>query len=168
MFLFLITDEYFFEMSAFLRVMSRGHLKCSYYTQPRIQSTVCELTTLRFVFSPFNSFDRLLPLNCNSLHHHVNIRILHSTNTLHHWWFTRCSDPACLCSREKHTRVEDLYYKECVLIETFVRGTGPGGQSVNKTSNCVVLKHQPTGIIVKVSGSNCTKLTGAHFLTKNL
>lgn len=30
-----------------------------------------------------------------------------------------------------------------------VRGSGPGGQATNKTSNCVVLKHKPTGIIVK-------------------
>ncbi|KAG5890124.1 hypothetical protein JTB14_027791 [Gonioctena quinquepunctata] len=30
-----------------------------------------------------------------------------------------------------------------------VRGTGPGGQKVNKTSNCVVLKHIPSGILVK-------------------
>lgn len=36
------------------------------------------------------------------------------------------------------------------LEETFVRGSGPGGQSVNKTANCCVLKHKPTGIIVKV------------------
>lgn len=35
------------------------------------------------------------------------------------------------------------------LDEQFVRGNGPGGQSVNKTSNCVQLKHKPTGIIVK-------------------
>lgn len=31
-----------------------------------------------------------------------------------------------------------------------VRGHGPGGQSVNKTTNCVVLKHRPTGIVIKV------------------
>lgn len=31
------------------------------------------------------------------------------------------------------------------LEERFVRGSGPGGQSVNKTANCVVLKHMPTG-----------------------
>ena len=37
------------------------------------------------------------------------------------------------------------------LEEEFVRGSGPGGQSVNKTSNCVVLKHVPTGTVVKVS-----------------
>lgn len=35
------------------------------------------------------------------------------------------------------------------LEEQFVRGSGPGGQSVNKTSNCVVLRHKPTGTIVK-------------------
>lgn len=36
------------------------------------------------------------------------------------------------------------------LEEEFVRGSGPGGQSVNQTANCVVLKHKPTGIVVKV------------------
>ncbi|XP_033209442.1 probable peptide chain release factor C12orf65 homolog, mitochondrial [Belonocnema kinseyi] len=35
------------------------------------------------------------------------------------------------------------------LKEQFVRGSGPGGQSTNKTSNCIVLKHKPTGIVVK-------------------
>lgn len=38
---------------------------------------------------------------------------------------------------------------ESELEERFVRGSGPGGQSVNKTANNVVLKHIPTGIIVK-------------------
>ncbi|XP_072028997.1 uncharacterized protein [Amphiura filiformis] len=35
------------------------------------------------------------------------------------------------------------------LEEMFVRGSGPGGQSTNKTNNCVVVKHLPTGIVVK-------------------
>lgn len=35
------------------------------------------------------------------------------------------------------------------LREDFVRGDGPGGQATNKTSNCVVLTHIPTNIIVK-------------------
>lgn len=39
---------------------------------------------------------------------------------------------------------------EAELEEQFVQGEGPGGQSVNKTNNCVVLKHIPTGCVVKV------------------
>ncbi|XP_002723382.1 mitochondrial translation release factor in rescue [Oryctolagus cuniculus] len=35
------------------------------------------------------------------------------------------------------------------LREQFVKGHGPGGQATNKTSNCVVLKHVPSGIVVK-------------------
>jgi len=35
------------------------------------------------------------------------------------------------------------------LQEIFIKGHGPGGQSVNKTSNCVLLKHIPTGTQVK-------------------
>lgn len=38
---------------------------------------------------------------------------------------------------------------ESELEETFVRGSGPGGQAVNKTSNCVQLRHIPTNIVVK-------------------
>lgn len=34
------------------------------------------------------------------------------------------------------------------LNEVFVRGSGPGGQSVNKTRNNVQLTHLPTGITV--------------------
>lgn len=41
--------------------------------------------------------------------------------------------------------------KERDLEETFTRGSGPGGQSVNKTANCVLLKHMPTGLFVKVT-----------------
>jgi protein subunit release factor B len=38
---------------------------------------------------------------------------------------------------------------EADLLEKFVRGTGAGGQKINKTSNCVFLKHLPTGVCVK-------------------
>lgn len=34
------------------------------------------------------------------------------------------------------------------LEESFVRGSGPGGQSINKTSNNVQLLHKPSGIRV--------------------
>jgi protein subunit release factor B len=33
--------------------------------------------------------------------------------------------------------------------ETFVRSGGHGGQNVNKTSTCVMLRHRPTGLQVK-------------------
>lgn len=31
----------------------------------------------------------------------------------------------------------------------FVRGSGPGGQKINKTSSTVVLRHRPTGVEVR-------------------
>ena len=39
---------------------------------------------------------------------------------------------------------------ESDIEEHFVRSSGPGGQSVNKTSSCVVLKHVPSGTVIKV------------------
>ena len=38
---------------------------------------------------------------------------------------------------------------ESDLHETFSRGFGPGGQKTNKSNNCVILTHKPTGIQVK-------------------
>ncbi|MDO9541472.1 MAG: peptide chain release factor-like protein [Kiritimatiellia bacterium] len=35
------------------------------------------------------------------------------------------------------------------LREIFIRGSGRGGQKINKTSSCVQLLHHPTGIQVK-------------------
>ena len=35
------------------------------------------------------------------------------------------------------------------IEETFVRGSGSGGQKINKTSSCVHLKHLPTGTIIR-------------------
>ncbi|KAF6209800.1 hypothetical protein GE061_015550 [Apolygus lucorum] len=35
------------------------------------------------------------------------------------------------------------------IDEQFVKGSGPGGQNVNKRANCVVLRHIPSGIVVK-------------------
>ncbi|XP_008468171.2 probable peptide chain release factor C12orf65, mitochondrial isoform X2 [Diaphorina citri] len=52
-------------------------------------------------------------------------------------------------------RKYDLDYSKVPKIdekdiqERFVRGSGPGGQAVAKTNNCVVLTHIPTGIVIK-------------------
>ncbi len=42
---------------------------------------------------------------------------------------------------------------EVDITERFIHGSGRGGQKQNKTSNCVYLKHKPTGIEVKVQKS---------------
>jgi RF-1 domain len=39
------------------------------------------------------------------------------------------------------------------IEESFVRGSGPGGQKINKTSSCVMLKHLPTGIVLRCQES---------------
>ena len=45
--------------------------------------------------------------------------------------------------------MSDLGVRAEDLKESFVRASGPGGQKVNKTSTCVMLKHIPTGLSVK-------------------
>ena len=47
-------------------------------------------------------------------------------------------------------RMSQLGLKEEEIEENFVRGSGPGGQKVNKTSSCVRLVHTPTGLEVKM------------------
>ena len=46
-------------------------------------------------------------------------------------------------------KMERLGIRDEDLEESFVRSGGPGGQNVNKVSTCVVLKHRPTGLIIK-------------------
>jgi peptide chain release factor len=46
-------------------------------------------------------------------------------------------------------RMAAIGITEADLLEKFVRGSGSGGQKINKTSNCVFLKHLPTGICIK-------------------
>ena len=46
-------------------------------------------------------------------------------------------------------RMKRLGVTEDDLRETFIRGTGAGGQKINKTSSTVFLLHIPTGLSVK-------------------
>jgi peptide chain release factor len=51
------------------------------------------------------------------------------------------------------TQIQDRLDALGVLVrdveERFVRGSGPGGQKINKTSSTVCLKHRPTGVDVR-------------------
>lgn len=46
-------------------------------------------------------------------------------------------------------RMSALGVRESDLDEQFVRGSGNGGQKVNKTSSCVVLLHRSSGIQIR-------------------
>lgn len=46
-----------------------------------------------------------------------------------------------------------LNIEEDALIESFIIGSGRGGQKLHKTASCVRLKHIPTGIEVKCQKS---------------
>jgi protein subunit release factor B len=46
-------------------------------------------------------------------------------------------------------RLAALGVREDALEERFVRSGGKGGQNVNKVATCVVLRHLPSGVVVK-------------------
>ena len=46
-------------------------------------------------------------------------------------------------------RMEALGIREGDLVEQFIKGSGAGGQKINKTSSCVYLLHRPSGIEIK-------------------
>jgi protein subunit release factor B len=46
-------------------------------------------------------------------------------------------------------RMLSLEIYEEDLEERFIRGGGPGGQKINKSATCVVLRHLPTGVEVR-------------------
>ena len=46
-------------------------------------------------------------------------------------------------------RMAQLNIKEEDLTEKFIKGSGPGGQKINKTSSCVYLRHMPSRIEIK-------------------
>ncbi len=50
---------------------------------------------------------------------------------------------------ELRLRMKQLGVVDKDLNESFVRGSGRGGQKINKTNNCVYLIHEPSGIVVR-------------------
>ncbi|CEP15332.1 hypothetical protein [Parasitella parasitica] len=63
----------------------------------------------------------------------------------------RCSGDYVITEDELETGIDVVGYED--LVETFVKGSGPGGQCINKRSSCVDLRHIPTGIRVQCQQS---------------
>ncbi len=55
-------------------------------------------------------------------------------------------------------RMRQLGVKEEDLNETFIVGGGPGGQKINKANTCVRLRHEPSGLDVKVQHSRSREM----------
>ena len=52
-----------------------------------------------------------------------------------------------------YERMAVLGIREEDLSENFIRGSGSGGQKINKTSSCVQLRHAQSGIEIKCQSS---------------
>ena len=89
----------------------------------------------------------------------VKIRLVTRMSTI----FQKQSFQSSRCISRKSYQFPDIAEND--LKEQFVIGSGPGGQAVAKTSNCCVLKHLPTGIVVKVILILCNKGRGLWCLT---
>lgn len=63
-------------------------------------------------------------------------------------------------------RMATYHVREEELIENFIRGSGAGGQKINKTSSCVQLIHPPTKVEVKCQTSRSQALN--RFLARRL
>ncbi len=50
-------------------------------------------------------------------------------------------------------RMVELQISDDQLVERFIKGSGSGGQKINKTASCVYLLHKPSGIEIKCQRS---------------
>ncbi|PIZ04890.1 MAG: peptide chain release factor-like protein [Gammaproteobacteria bacterium CG_4_10_14_0_8_um_filter_38_16] len=60
--------------------------------------------------------------------------------------------------QQLHDWMRRLGIHEADLQEKFILGSGSGGQKVNKTSSCVALKHNPSGIVTKCQAERSREL----------
>lgn len=64
-------------------------------------------------------------------------------------------------------RMAALGIREDGLSEQFIRGTGKGGQKINKTSSCVQLRHAASGIEIKCQRSRL-QASNRYFARRDL
>lgn len=62
--------------------------------------------------------------------------------------------------------MEKLGVREQDLDESFIRGSGPGGQHRNKSSTAVMLSHRPSGVSARVERSRSQALN--RYLARRL
>ncbi len=81
---------------------------------------------------------------------------------------TTMSDPVVTTEKKQQLadRMTRLGVRDNDLRETFILGSGPGGQKVNKTAACVRLHHTPTGIDIKCGRTRHRELN--RFLARRL
>jgi protein subunit release factor B len=105
-----------------------------YYSKPVFISAV----QLRHLYrrNPYNYEMMLARLNCLQGAIQPHFRLATRAFTI-----SAATHEKALPPRRKITDNE--------ITESFLRGTGPGGQKINKTSCAVQLKHLATGIVVK-------------------
>ncbi len=58
--------------------------------------------------------------------------------------------------------MESLGLKDEEIEEKFIRGSGNGGQKINKTSSCVYLKHIPSNLEIKCQRTRSQALNRYH------
>lgn len=67
---------------------------------------------------------------------------------------------------EVNLRLAKMGVTEANLREDFIKGSGSGGQKINKTSSCVQLFHAPSGIAVRCQESRSRELN--RFLARRI
>ncbi|KAI0459876.1 RF-1 domain-containing protein [Xylaria acuta] len=81
---------------------------------------------------------------------HVRTRVLSFRSSFP---ATRCfsttNGPPLLKASSKNLPPRPKPPPEEEMEESFLKGSGPGGQKINKTNSAVQLKHLPTGLVVK-------------------
>ncbi len=68
--------------------------------------------------------------------------------------------------KQLEERMQRLDLREADVVENFIKGSGAGGQKINKTSATVTLRHLPTGLMVRCQESRSQALN--RFLARRL